>query len=174
MSRIDYDLSGIKAFAFDVDGVLSPSTISLHPTGGACRMVNIKDGYAMQLAAKLGYPIAVITGATSEAVEKRYASLGIKHIYMGVSTKIDILTRWMEEVGVSPENTLYMGDDIPDYEAMKFVGLPCCPHDAATDILVIAKYISPVQGGYGCARDVIEQVLRAQGHWMQDRRAFGW
>ena len=174
MSRIDYDLSDIKAFAFDVDGVLSPSTISLHPTQGPCRMINIKDGYAMQLAAKLGYPIAIITGARGEAIEKRYTALGIKHIYMGANIKIDILKKWLQEIGVDAEHTLYMGDDIPDYEVMQTVGLPCCPHDAAADICAIAKYISPVQGGYGCARDVIEQVLRAQGHWMRDERAFGW
>lgn len=174
MSRIDHDLSNIKAFAFDVDGVLSPSTISLHPTQGPCRMINIKDGYAMQLATKLGFPIAIITGATGEAIEKRYAALGIKHIYTGAKIKIDILQRWLNEVGVTAEETLYMGDDIPDYEVMTIVGLPCCPHDAAPDICSISKYISPVAGGYGCARDVIEQILRAQGLWMHDKRAFGW
>ena len=174
MSRIDYDLSLIKAFVFDIDGVLSPSTIPLFPGHGPTRMVNVKDGYAMQLAVKSGYPIAIITGARGESLEQRYTALGIKHIYMGADIKIDVLRRWLDEVGIDAKNVLYMGDDIPDYEAMCSVGLPCCPSDAATEICAIAKYISPVQGGYGCARDVIEQILKAQNNWMQDEKAFGW
>ncbi|HIX46013.1 MAG TPA: HAD hydrolase family protein [Candidatus Barnesiella excrementipullorum] len=174
MSRIDYDLSLIKAFAFDIDGVLSPSTIPLFPGHGPTRMVNVKDGYALQLAVKTGYPIAIITGARGESIEQRYAALGIKHIYMGANIKIEVLHQWLDEVKIKADEVLYMGDDIPDYEVMRTVGLPCCPSDAAPEICAIAKYISPIQGGYGCARDVIEQILKAQNNWMQDKKAFGW
>ncbi len=174
MSRIDYDLTKIKAFAFDIDGVLSPSTISLDSTGYPSRMVNIKDGYAIQLARKLGYPIAIITGANAETINVRYKSLGVKHIYIGAKVKISIFNKWLKSVKLNPEEVLYMGDDMPDYECMNQAGLPCCPRDAAVDICNVAKYISPIDGGYGCARDVIEQVLRAQGNWMHDEKAFGW
>lgn len=174
MSRIDYDLTKIKAFAFDVDGVLSPSTIPLDAHGVPSRMVNIKDGYAIQLARKLGYPIVIITGATSKTIIERYKSLGVKDIYIGASVKIEIFEKWMNEMNLEREEVIYMGDDIPDYECMHLAGLPCCPYDAAIDICAVSKYISPVNGGYGCARDVIEQVLRAQGQWVHDERAFGW
>lgn len=174
MSRIEYDLTKIKAFAFDVDGVLSPSTIPLDMTGIPSRMVNIKDGYAIQLARKLGYHVAIITGATCKTIEVRYKSLGVEHIYIGANVKLNIFTDWLKKVGVEPKEVVYMGDDIPDYECMKVAGLSCCPHDAAVDICSIATYVSPVSGGYGCARDVIEQVLRAQGNWMHDEKAFGW
>ena len=175
MSRIDYDLTQIKAFAFDVDGVLSPSTIPLDATTGISnRMVNIKDGYAIQLARKLGYPIAIITGANVETINVRYKSLGVEDIYIGAKIKIDIFTQWLKDRGLEPEKVMYMGDDIPDYECLNLAGLSCCPRDAAVDISSIVKYISPIDGGYGCARDVIEQVLRAQGQWMYDEKAFGW
>lgn len=174
MSRIDYDLTKIKAFAFDVDGVLSPSTIPLDSSGTPSRMVNIKDGYAIQLARKLNYPIAIITGAKSETINVRYKSLGVKDIYIGAKIKIEIFDKWLKGMRLEPEEALYMGDDIPDYECMNLAGLPCCPKDAVVDIRSLAKYISPIEGGYGCARDVIEQVLRAQGQWMHDEQAFGW
>lgn len=174
MSGINYDLSIIKAFAFDVDGVLSPSTIPVNDNGEPSRMVNIKDGYAIQLARKLGYPIAIITGAKSENIRVRYSSLGVEHIYIGAETKLEILKNWANEMNLSPEEILYMGDDIPDYEPMNYVGLPCCPRDASHDILNNAVYISHTNGGYGCVRDVIEQVLRSHGQWMHDERAFGW
>ncbi len=174
MSRINYNLDNIEAFVFDVDGVLSPSTIPLHPTEGPCRMVNIKDGYALQYAIKQGYPIAIITGATSMAIKQRYNALGIKDVFMGANIKKEILNKWLKENDLDAKNVLYMGDDIPDYEVMQMVGLPCCPHDAVPEICSISQYISPIDGGYGCARDVIEQVLRAQKKWMHDHTAFGW
>ena len=166
MSRIEYDLLNIKAFVFDVDGVLSPSTISINSSGRPQRMVNIKDGYAIQLARKLKYPIAIITGAKSDAIKARYSTLGVEHIYTNTPFKLNVLKKWVKEMKLDPEQVLYMGDDIPDFECMNYVGLPCCPYDAAIDICNTAKYISPILGGNGCARDVIEQVLRAQGNWM--------
>lgn len=170
MSRTDFDLSRIKAFAFDVDGVLSPDTIPLHPSGEPMRIVNIKDGYALQFAAKMGYPIAIITGGRTEAVRKRFEGLGLNHVYMGAAVKIEIFKKWLDECGLCPDEVMYMGDDIPDYEVMQIAGLPACPADAAPEIKQIARYISPFGGGQGCGRDIIEQILRAQGKWMSDKQ----
>lgn len=174
MSAIDYDLLKIKAFAFDVDGVLSPSTIPLSVSGEPMRMVNIKDGYALQLAVRSGYMISIITGGTAEAVRIRFNGLGIKDVYMGASQKLPVLQRWMTEKELNPEEVLYMGDDIPDLPAMRYVGLPCTPYDGCHESRITARYISPYGGGYGCARDVLEQVMKAQGRWLADERAFGW
>lgn len=174
MSRIDYDLTKIKGFVFDVDGVLSPSTVPLDNKGNPNRQVNIKDGYALQLACKLGYPIAIITGAKSTAIRTRYEALGIPHVYISAKVKIGIFEGWLKEVGLTAKDVIYVGDDIPDYEVMKAVSLPCCPKDAAVEIQRIAKYISPYNGGYGCVRDIVEQVLRSQDNWMKDKQAFGW
>lgn len=174
MSRIDYDLKMIRGIAFDVDGVLSPSTIPLHPDGTPMRMVNIKDGYALQLAVKHGYHIAIITGADSEAVRRRFAGLGITDIFMKAAQKIPCLEAWMAKYGLCPEEVAYAGDDIPDYEAMKLVGLPVAPADAADDIKHVATYISPYKGGEGVGRDLLEQIMRVQGDWMSSARAFGW
>lgn len=175
MSSINYNLEKIRAFVFDVDGVLSPSTIPLDGTTGLpVRMANIKDGYAIQLAIKQGYNVAVITGADVPALQGRYASLGVKDLFMNVSVKIPVLKHWMERNGLHSDEVVYVGDDIPDYEAMQAVGLSVAPADAVDDIKEIAVYISRCAGGYGVARDVIEQTLRAQGRWMTDIKAFGW
>ncbi len=174
MSKIAYNLKLVKGIVFDVDGVLSPSTIPLGADGVPSRMVNIKDGYALQLAVKLGYKLAIITGGKSEAVLKRFSALGIKDIFMGSAMKIDILETWMKNNELEAEQVAYVGDDIPDLQPMLCVGLPIAPRDAATDILAIAQYISPVDGGYGVARDVIEQLLRANGQWLDKAKAFGW
>lgn len=174
MSSIAYDLMKIRAVAFDVDGVLSPATIPTSPDGEPLRMVNIKDGYALQLAVKLGFHIAIITGGKSRGVEVRYSGLGIKDIFTGVSHKTAIFKEWMESKGLSPEEVAFCGDDIPDYEPMRLAGLSVAPADACIDIREIATYISPAAGGYGVARDLLEQILRAQGLWMNDAKAFGW
>lgn len=173
MSSINFDLTKIKAFVFDVDGVLSCDIVSLHPTGDPMRTVNIKDGYALQLAVKKGYEIAIITGGYTEAVKIRFSRLGIKYIYMGSAVKIHDFNDFMEKTGLKPEEVLYAGDDIPDFDVMKKVGLPVAPADAAPEIKQIAKYISLKRGGEGVARDVIEQTMKAQGLWMSDE-AFGW
>ena len=161
MSSINYDLSKIKAFVFDVDGVLSCDVIPLHPNGDPMRTVNIKDGYALQLAVKKGYHVAIITGGYTEAVQIRFSRLGITHIYMKSAVKVHDYRDFLEKTGLQPE------------EVMSMVGLPVAPADAAPEIKRIAKYISHKNGGAGVARDVIEQVMRAQGHWMGDE-AFGW
>lgn len=171
---INYDLSKIKLLAFDVDGVLSASTIPVGEDGQPVRSANVKDGYAIHLALKQGLPIAIITGGNHEAVRRRYESLGCKEVHLGCSMKIETYEALLEKYGLKDENVLYMGDDIPDYEVMKRCGCPCCPKDAATEIREISLYISHYPGGMGCGRDVIEQVLKAQGKWMADRQAFGW
>lgn len=174
MSAIDYDLKNIRGVALDVDGVLSPSTIPLGSDGMPRRMVNIKDGYALQLAVKRGLKIAIITGGTSEAVALRYRALGITDIYQGAGHKLPILEEWMEKEELTAAEVAYMGDDIPDLKCLRHVGLSCCPHDAAHEVLATARYISRFTGGYGCVRDLLEQLLKAQGHWMADDKAFGW
>lgn len=171
---INYDLTKIRARAFDVDGVLSSNEVILSGDGQPVRTANIKDGYALQLAVKRGLEIAIITGGKSEAVRTRYIGLGITNVFMGVSVKIRCFDDWLEESGLQPEEVLYMGDDIPDYEVMRKCGCPCCPADAAVEIKETALYVSDRCGGYGCVRDVVEQVLRAQGMWVSDAEAFGW
>ena len=173
MSSINYDLTRIKAFVFDVDGVLSREVIPLSPDGDPMRTVNIKDGYALQLAVKKGYHVAIITGAYTAAVRVRFSRLGITHIYLKSAIKIRDYQDFLSKTGVQPEEVMYAGDDIPDYEVMQLAGLPVAPADAAPEIKQIAKYISSRKGGEGVARDVIEQTLKAQGHWM-GQEAFGW
>ena len=171
---INYDLKKIRAIAFDVDGVLSTNNVYLLDNGQPCRTANIKDGYAIQLAVKKGLQVAIITGGKSEAVQRRYLSLGVQNVYMGAAVKIEIFNHWIQNLNLSPDEVLYMGDDIPDYEVMKVCGCPCCPADAADEIQRISVYVSKKNGGCGCARDVIEQVLRAQEKWLKNAEAFGW
>lgn len=174
MSAIDYDLTKIRGIVFDVDGVLSPSTIPVSPEGEPLRMVNIKDGYAIQHAMKRGYKMAIITGGFSEAIRLRYEKLGVKDIFMGASFKLEVLHNWMDAQGLSKEETAYMGDDIPDLVCLRNVGLPTCPFDAVWEVKQTSRYISRFTGGYGCARDLIEQILKARGDWMDTADAFGW
>ena len=171
---IDYDLSKIKMIVFDVDGVLSSETITLHTSGDPLRTVNIKDGYAIQLAIKMGLHIAIITGGNTENVRIRYERLGMTDVHMSCAVKIDAYRELLKKYGLTDAEVMYMGDDIPDYEVMRCCGCAVCPADAASEIKAISVYVSHAKGGQGCARDVIEQVLKAQGKWMNDKRAFGW
>lgn len=171
---INYDLKKIKAIIFDVDGVLSCETITLPAEGVPLRTVNIKDGYAIQLAMKLGLRIVVMTGATVDAVKHRYEGLGMEDIYMGCSVKIKTYESFLQKYGLVDENIMYMGDDIPDLEVMRRVGCPVCPKDACPEVREASIYVSHRNGGCGCARDVIEQTLRAQGLWQMNATAFGW
>lgn len=171
---INYDLKKIKALVFDVDGVLSTETITMDASGIPLRSVNIKDGYSLQLAVKMGLHVSIITGGNTEAIRKRYEGLGLKDVYMGCAVKVKTYNEFLEKYNLTNEEVLYMGDDIPDYELMRLCGCPCCPADAAPEIRDISLYISHVKGGYGCVRDVVEQVLKAQGKWMSNAKAFGW
>ena len=171
---INYNLKKIKAIVFDVDGVLSAETITMAATGEPLRTVNIKDGYAIQLAQKMGLRIAILTGGNTSAIRTRYENLGVQDIYMKCSVKITTFEEFLEKYQVSADEVIYVGDDIPDYEVMKRCGCPCCPADACSDIKAISLYVSDRKGGYGCGRDIVEQVLRAQGKWLSDAKAFGW
>lgn len=165
-------LRNVKAFAFDVDGVFSHNVI-LHPSGDLMRSMNIKDGFAVQYAIKKGYPIAIITGGNSEAVRTRFERLGVTAIYQKSSNKIIAFDDFMQQNHLQEDSILYMGDDLPDYQIMKRVGIPTCPADAVEEIKAISAYISHKTGGEGCVRDVIEQVLRVQDNWMHPE-AFNW
>lgn len=171
---INYDLSKIKCVIFDVDGVLSRDTIPLHPGGEPMRTVNIKDGYAIQLAMKVGLRIAIMTGGDTESIVKRYRHLGVEDIFMKCAVKLDAYEVFLKRHALSDDEVMYMGDDIPDYEVMRRCGCPVCPADACPDIKAISIYVSGARGGCGCARDVIEQVLRASGKWLASAKAFGW
>lgn len=171
---INYDLKRVTTIIFDVDGVLSKSTISMDAEGNPLRTVNIKDGYAIQLAVKMGLRLCIISGGTDPAVAKRYTKLGMTDIFMACGIKIETYHKYLADNNISPEEVIYVGDDIPDYEIMREAGCPCCPKDACPDIKDISVYVSPYDGGMGCARDIIEQVLRAQGHWLSSGKAFGW
>lgn len=171
---INYDLTKIRALLFDIDGVLSAETISQGPDGEPVRTVNIKDGYALRLAQMSGLHIAIITGARPEAIRRRYELLGIEDIFLSCAVKMETYEKLKAKYSLEDDEVLYMGDDIPDYEIMSRVGCPVCPADAAPEIKDISVYVSHLKGGYGCGRDVVEQVLRAQGKWMADKKAFGW
>lgn len=171
---INYDLQKIRAIVFDLDGVLSGSTIALDLEGTPLRTVNIKDGYAIQLAMKMGLRIAIISGCRIEAVRMRYEGLGMEDIYLGAAVKIKTYEEFKAKYGYADEEVMFMGDDIPDLEVMRRVGCPVCPKDACHEVREVSIYASDRNGGEGCGRDVIEQTLRAQGKWLKDEHAFGW
>ncbi len=173
MSSIPYDLSKIKAFIFDMDGVISATVSPVDINGLPMRTVNVKDGYAMQYAIKQGFPIAIISGGESEAMTMRFQNLGIKHIYMKIKNKIEYLAKFEAETGIDRSEMIYVGDDVPDMEIMEAVALPCAPRDAVAEVRGIAKYISNRDGGYGVVRDVIEQTLKSHGKWSTGE-GFGW
>lgn len=174
MSKIPFDLTKIKGVAFDVDGVLSPSVIPLGTDGIPRRMANIKDGYALQLAVRCGLKIAIISGAVADGLTERFAHLGITDVFLGAGMRREVFERWMEHNGLSPAETAFVGDDIPDSECMRIAALGVAPADAAPDIIGIAGYVSPANGGYGVARDLLEEILRAKGQWPSTDKANGW
>jgi 3-deoxy-D-manno-octulosonate 8-phosphate phosphatase (KDO 8-P phosphatase) len=165
MGNFKEDLLKVKAFAFDVDGVLSGNLLMTND-GHQLRSANIKDGFAIQLAVKKGFIITIITGGHADSIPSRYNSLGVADVFMKSENKVEDFSKFCAKYNLSPENVLYMGDDIPDYNVMKIVGIPTCPSDAAEEIKAVSKYISTLKGGEGCVRDVIEQVMRAQGKWI--------
>ena len=165
MKKYPENLKNISTFIFDIDGVLTDGSVILEPSGDQTRTMNIKDGYALQLAVKRGYKVAIISGGKNEIVRKRFSGLGIHDVFMGASKKLDSFDELKLTYGLENEEIAYMGDDIPDYEIMSKIGLPTCPNDAATEIKQISQYISPILGGKGCVRDIIEKVMRAQDKW---------
>ena len=161
-------LKDITTFILDVDGVLTDGSVILMPSGEMVRTMHTKDGYAMQLAVKNGFRIAIITGGRDKMVEERLKYLGITDIYSGIRDKFEAYEDLLFSYRLKPEEILYMGDDIPDIEVMKNVGIACCPNDAVPDVREISDYISLVDGGKGCVRDIIEQTLKVQGKWYNE------
>ncbi len=164
MSNYLKKLKDITTFIFDVDGVMTDSSLYLI-NGELCRKMSIRDGYALKAAVNNGYLVVAITGGKLVDVEKRLKDLGMQHVYLNCQNKIEAYEEMIHNYDLKSEEVMYMGDDWPDYEVMKKVGLPCCPADAVTEIKEIAKYISPKTGGQGCVRDIIEQVMKVQGKW---------
>ncbi|MDD4819301.1 MAG: HAD hydrolase family protein [Flavobacteriales bacterium] len=161
-------LSQIKAFVFDVDGVMTDGTVTIYPTGEFIRQMSVKDGYAMQLAIKRGLRIIVITGGRDQSISIRLNRLGITDIALDTHNKLECLHRYSELYDISFDQMLYMGDDVPDIEPMRAIGISACPADACTDVVAISDYVSPMGGGKGAVRDIIEQTLRAQGKWHEE------
>ncbi|HPE85864.1 MAG: HAD hydrolase family protein [Bacteroidales bacterium] len=173
MTNYKEKLKNITTFIFDYDGVLTDGSVFTLPDGDGVRIANVKDGYALNLALRNGYRVVIISGGKSESMVNRLSALKIEDIFLGVSYKLEVFESYCDSYDLSPDEIIYMGDDIPDYEVMQRVGLACCPSDAAEEIRQISHYISRYKGGSGCVRDIIEQVMRIQGKWMNDS-AFHW
>jgi len=171
----NFDLTKIKSVLFEVDGVLSLDIIPLHPSGEPMRVINTKDGYAMQLAVKQGIILGIISECDTMAVRKRFEGLGFQYMYLNSQDKMNDFQDFLQKSGLLPEEICYVGADMPDYEIMQKVGYPACSADAVPEIKAIADYISSNNGGQGVGRDIIEKILKAQGKWMQSNAfAFGW
>ena len=160
--------SQIHTFIFDVDGVLTNSQVLVMQDGQLLRQMNIRDGYALKRAVQEGYRVVIISGGKSEGVRIRLQNLGVPDVYLGIQDKLETYEEVVYMYDLDEAGILYMGDDLPDYEVMRRVGLPACPSNAAHEIRALAQYISPFEGGAGCARDVIEKVLRLNGHWEKE------
>jgi len=155
----------ITTFVFDVDGVMTDGGVLLLENGLQARKMNIKDGLALQMAMQNGYRVLVISGGSSEPVIHRLQYLGIKEVHLGLRDKLKFMNAYLEQNGLNWKEVLFMGDDLPDIPVLQHCGLACCPADAAIEVRQISKYISPVNGGSGCVRDVIEKVLKLNDHW---------
>jgi 3-deoxy-D-manno-octulosonate 8-phosphate phosphatase (KDO 8-P phosphatase) len=173
MSNFKEDLAKVKAFVFDIDGVMSLQTINLNSFGVPNRTVNLRDGYAMQLAVKKGYRIGIISGSNAKEYQKRLKSLGVTDIYLNSRIKLDHFNTFLKKYNLPKSDVMYMGDDIPDFEVMKEAGVAVCPSDADSEIKQVAAYVSDRKGGEGCVRDVIEQVMRLHNNWM-DSDSYTW
>lgn len=161
-------LHEIRAFVFDYDGVISDGNIWSANDTIIVRSGNVKDGYAMQYALRKGYLIAILSGGSGDSIRSRMKMLGVEDVYLGSHRKKEIFEDFLKDKQLLPEQVLYVGDDIPDYDVMRLAGVSACPADAAEEIKAVADYISHKNGGCGCVRDVIEQVLRLQGQWFHE------
>lgn len=173
MSNFRALLPAVTTFIFDYDGVMTDGTVYMDSNGDPLRTSNVKDGYALQLASKLGYNVAIISGAICPTILKRMHALGVQDTFIGIPDKVVKLKEYMEEKHLTPEQVVYMGDDIPDLRVMSMVSVPVCPADAAAEVKDISVYISDRCGGRGCVRDIIEQTLKVQGKWMS-AEAYSW
>jgi 3-deoxy-D-manno-octulosonate 8-phosphate phosphatase (KDO 8-P phosphatase) len=165
MQNFKEKLNKITTLIFDVDGVFTDNQALVMENGEVVRNVHSKDGYAVQLAVKKGYRLVIISGGNNVAMKNLLAKAGVKHIFINQHDKLQCYKDLINENDLKDEEVLYMGDDLPDYEVMSRVGIAACPNDSATEIKGISIYISPKNGGRGCVRDVIEQVMRVQGTW---------
>lgn len=161
-------LKDITTFVFDFDGVLTDGKVYLLPPDQFVRTMNTRDSFAIQYAVKKGFRIVIITGGNNEMVRERMEYLGVTDVFMRASVKLPVFEKFLNDHSIELKNALYMGDDLPDYHAVKKAGIGACPKDAAEEVKTIADYISPVEGGKGCVRDVIEQVLKSQGKWFDE------
>ena len=168
MGNFKEDIARTEALVFDVDGVMTDGGIVPTPDGDFIRRYNAKDGYALGYAIRMGYKICIITGGRGRTLENRLRMLGIDRFYTDCMDKITVLRNYIREEGLDPQNVIYMGDDIPDLECMREVGIPVCPADAAAEVIEAARYVSEFDGGAGAVRDIVEQVLRARGDWARN------
>jgi 3-deoxy-D-manno-octulosonate 8-phosphate phosphatase (KDO 8-P phosphatase) len=159
-------LNNVKAFIFDVDGVLTDGKLHISEKGELLRQMNVKDGYALKQALNKGYEICIISGGNNPAVKTRLQGLGITNVYLGIHHKIDSLEEFSKIYNIPFKNMCYMGDDIPDIPAMEVVGLATCPQNAVPEVKEVAHYISHKNGGDACVRDVVEQVLKVHHNWL--------
>ena len=168
MGNFKEDIARVKAFVFDVDGVMTDGGIIPTPDGDFIRRYYAKDGYAMAYAIREGYKICVISGGRGEMLRRRLAMLGVERMYLNCMDKITAIKEFMSDYDLAAEEVIYMGDDIPDLECMRLVGIPVCPADACMEVIEASRYVSEYNGGHGAVRDIVEQVLRVQGRWAKN------
>ena len=161
-------LPHITTFIFDVDGVLTNGKVLITSEGEMYREMDTKDGYALKCALDQGFKVCIISGGTNEGVRNRLRALGIYDIYLGAHHKGDPFQDLLDSYELSPDEILYMGDDMPDIEVMEQVAVAACPQDAVVDVKAVSNYISHKKGGEGCVRDIVEQTLRVQGKWRKN------
>jgi 3-deoxy-D-manno-octulosonate 8-phosphate phosphatase (KDO 8-P phosphatase) len=165
MTNFKLRLHQITCFVFDVDGVLTNGALVITPEGDFLRTMNIKDGYALQLAVKKGYKVAIISGGHSDGVPRRMNRLGITEVFMGVDDKVKTFEDFIGKHQLDCDEIIYMGDDMPDIKVMQQCGIAACPNDAVPQVKKISAYVSPFNGGQGCVRDIIEQTMLLHGKW---------
>jgi 3-deoxy-D-manno-octulosonate 8-phosphate phosphatase (KDO 8-P phosphatase) len=159
-------LNRITTFIFDVDGVLTNGKILVTTEGEMYREMNTRDGFALKYASLKGFKIGVISGGTNPGVKSRLENLGVDKVYLGIHEKMIAFDNFINTYNINPEEVLYMGDDIPDISVMEKAGLATCPQDAVSDVKRIADYVSHKNGGDGCVREILEQVMRVQNKWI--------
>ncbi|AKD57411.1 KdsC family phosphatase [Spirosoma radiotolerans] len=168
MTRHQDQFSQIKTFIFDIDGVLTDGGVSLLASGERFRTVFIRDTYAIEQALKAGFRVGIISAANADGLRSWLTSMNVKDIFMGGPSdqKMNAYLGYIARDGLNESEILYMGDDLPDYPILNRPAvLSTCPADAVTEVQAVCQYVSPNAGGRGAVRDVIEQVMKAQGKW---------
>jgi len=168
MGNFKEDIARTEAFIFEGGGVRADGALPPPPDGDFIRRYNAKDGYALGYAVKMGYKVCIITGGRGKTLENRLRMLGINRYYTDCMDKITAMREYFADEGIDPAHAIYMGDDIPDLECMREVGIPVCPADAAAEVIEASRYVSEFRGGEGAVRDIVEQVLRARGDWAKN------